>query len=104
MVSGAAFASQRRTIWQPSLGSRSLSSNRIGLEHSAVLCFPRSDVRKGDDVTDESGEYDTAVPSVGAAFQVNWFHAERPVAGTTFQRQVAPQQGAADGGEDPTSR
>lgn len=51
-------------------------------------------------MADESGERDEAEPWMGVPFQVNWFHVDRPVAGTTFRRQSAPQS-VADGDDDP---
>jgi hypothetical protein len=53
-------------------------------------------------VTDESGGHDPEA-SAEVGFRVNWFHPERPVAGTTFRRQQVPQAGPGEGAEDAAS-
>jgi hypothetical protein len=48
-------------------------------------------------------EQDIAEQSTPKAYRVNWFHAERPVTGTTFRRQTAPQPRPATATQDTAS-
>ncbi len=49
---------------------------------------------------DESSEHDVVETSVSAAFRVNWFQPDRPVAGTTFWRQPMSRTDSAESAED----
>ena len=53
---------------------------------------------------DAAREQDILEPSAPRAYRVNWFHAERPVAGTTYRRQADSQPRPVTTAEDTASR